>query len=164
MYLNHPLVPGFPLTLRYGEERDRVFLADVFAEVWAVIPEIDRSAILTRGYGRVDVDVSERPGVQGSADMGGDIHLGRAAVDTYPQNVVVHLVARELARKVDDFSKPKPVALPKELDRDAKRRITTILRRWRFPARAIPEPTPADKERIRANLAQAARGESQDDL
>ena len=27
MYLNHPLVPGFPITLRYGEERDRVFLA-----------------------------------------------------------------------------------------------------------------------------------------
>ena len=30
MNLRHSLVPGCPITLRYGEERDRDFLAGIF--------------------------------------------------------------------------------------------------------------------------------------
>jgi len=153
MYLNHSLVPGFPLTLRYGEERDRALLADVFTEVWAEIPEGDRSAILARGYGCVTVDVLEKHGFQGLADMGGDIRLSRTEVDTYPHNVVAHIVARELAHKVDDFSHPSPVARLKEPRQEAKRRVVSILERWGYPARAKPQYTPADEERIRANAA-----------
>jgi len=150
MYLNQPLVPDFPLTLRYGEERDRFFLADIFAEVWAGIPEADRTAILARGYGCVTVDVLEKHGFQGLVDMGGDIRLSRAELDTYPRNVVAHIVARELAHKVDDFSHPSPVARLKEPRQDAKRRVISILDRWGYPARAKPDYTPADEERIRA--------------
>ncbi len=57
MYLNHPLVPGCSITLRYGEERDCGYLTGVFAEVWARIPDKDRAAILSRGYGQIAVDV-----------------------------------------------------------------------------------------------------------
>lgn len=164
MYLNHPLVPGFPFTLRYGEERDRAFLAEVFTEVWAEIPEADRAAILARGYGRVDVDVMEKQEVHGPADVGGDVLLRRNAVDSYPYNVVVHLVAREMARKVDDFTKPKQLSRPREPREEANRRVVAILQRWGYPARAKPEYTPADEERIRANRAQARPEESRDNL
>lgn len=151
MYLNHRLVPDFPLTLRSGEERDRDFLAGVFTEVWAGIPEIDRTAILARGYGQITVDVLETQGFQGLADMSGDIRLHRSKVDTYPRNIVAHFVARELAHKVDDFYHPSPVARLKEPREEAKRRVITILQRWGYPARAKPEHTPADEQRFRAN-------------
>ena len=122
-------------------------MAEIFTEVWADIPEIDRSAILARGYGRVDVDVLEKGAIRGPADRGGDIPLDRAAVDTYPRNVVLHLVARDLARKVDDFiSKPKSVTRRKKPDRDTRRRIITILERWGYLARVEPEYTPADED------------------
>ncbi len=150
MYLNHPLVSGFPLTLRYGEERDRLFLADIFAEVWAGIPETEQTAILARGYGCVTVDVLEKHGFEGLADMGGEIRLSRAQIDTYPRNVVAHIVARQLAHKVDDYSHPNPVARLKEPRQDAKRRVVSILQRWGYPPRAKPEYTPADEERFRA--------------
>ena len=83
MYLNHTLVSGFPLTLRYGEERDRDYLADIFAEVWAEIPENDRSAILSRGYGRIVVDVLGRQDLAGVSNTGGDFRLKRRIVDTF---------------------------------------------------------------------------------
>ena len=148
MYLNEPLVPGFPLTLRYGEERDRRFLSGVFTEVWEGIPDTERNAILTRGYGRITVDVLEIDGYQGPVDQGGDIRLSRDKIDSYPRNVVVHIVARELAHKVDDFFHPNPAARLKEHRQDAKRRVLSILARWGYPARAKPEFTAADEERI----------------
>ncbi len=61
MYLNYQLVPGFPITLRNGEERDCEYLASVFSEVWTGIPDKDRAAILARGYGCVTVDVRRKP-------------------------------------------------------------------------------------------------------
>jgi hypothetical protein len=146
MYLNHPLVPGFPLTLRYGEERDRDFLVDIFAEVWEGIPEDDRTAILTRGYGKVTVDVLE---TEGPAETSGDIRLIRGKIDSYPRNVVAHIVARELAHKVDDFSHPRHAARVTEPRLEAKRRVLAILQRWGYPPRAKPVNTPADEERIR---------------
>jgi hypothetical protein len=151
MYLNHPLVPGFPLTLRYGEERDRDFLADVFTDVWEGIPEADRTAILTRGYGQVTVDVLETGGYHGPSDMAGDIRLNRVKIDSYPRNIVAHIVARELAHKVDDFVHPRPAARVDEPRQDAKRRVLAILHRWGYPPRAKAVMTPADEERIRAN-------------
>jgi len=155
MYLNHPLVPRFQITLREGEERDREFLASVFTEVWEGIPEKDQTAILARGYGCVTVDVLEiNDGFQGVPDLGGDIRLNRAKVDGYPRNVVAHFVARELAHKVDDFHHPNPVARLKEPRVEAKRRVVSILHRWGYPARVRPVFSPSDEERIRANLGE----------
>ncbi len=151
MYLNHPLVPGFPLTLRCGEERDRDFLASVFTAVWTGIPDSDQTAILARGYGQITVDVLEIEGFDRLVDMSGDIRLSRAKVDGYPRNVVAHFVARELAHKVDDFHHPNPVARLKEPREEAKRRVVSILQRWGYPLRAKPEYTPEDEQRIRAN-------------
>ena len=48
-------------------------------------PGNEQSAILARGYGCVNVDVLEKHGFEGLADMGGDIRLSRAKIDTYPQ-------------------------------------------------------------------------------
>ncbi len=162
MYLNHPLVPDFPITLRYGEERDRLFLAEVFAEVWAGIPEIEQAAILARGYGCVTVDVLEKHGFEGFADMGAEIRLSRTKLDAYPRNVVAHLLAHELAHRVDDYFHPSPVARLKEPRDDAKRRVVAILERWGYPPRATPEFTAADKERIRANSPPRTRKASRD--
>ena len=148
MYLNHPLVPGVPLSLRYGEERDREFLAEVFTHVWKGIPEIDQAAILTRGYGRIDVDIVESLPRGILENKGGDLLLIRDKVDSYPRNVVTHLVARELARKVDYYTKPKLVVVPKEPTQDTKRRVVAILERWGYAARVEPVFTPADEERI----------------
>ena len=106
MYLNHPLVSGFPLTLRYGEERDRDYLAAIFSEVWAEIPEKDRSAILSRGYGHVAVDVLDRHDFVGRSEAGGDIGLGASKVDSFPRKALRHLVAHELAHKVDEVEYP----------------------------------------------------------
>jgi hypothetical protein len=148
MYLNHTLVPGFPLTLRYAEERDRDFLTEVFSEVWEGIPETDRNAILTRGYGHLTVDILQADGHRAGVDMSSEIRLSRVKIDSYPRNVVIHMVARELAHKVDGFFHPTPPALAKELRQDAKRRVLSILQRWGYPARAKPVHTPADQARI----------------
>ena len=85
MYLNHPLVPGFALTLRYGEERDREYLATIFAEIWAEIPDNERAAILSRGYGDIVVDVLDKQGFEGLSNTGGDFRLKRSVVDLYPR-------------------------------------------------------------------------------
>ena len=154
MYLNHQLVPGFPITLRYGEERDRDFLADIFTEVWGGIPELDRTAILARGYGCVTVDVVEMAAVHRTTEMGGEIRLARTAADTYPRNVAVHLVARELAHKVDEFVHPKPLVQRREPLQNARQRVAAILDRWGYPAKAGPQTTAADEARIRANRAE----------
>ena len=90
MYLNHSLVPGFPLTLRDGEERDRDFLSDVFTDVWERIPEKDRAAILARGYGQVAVDVLDIDILREQVDTTGNIHLNRTKVDNSPRNIVAH--------------------------------------------------------------------------
>jgi hypothetical protein len=153
MYLNHPLVPDSPITLRYGEERDGNFLAKIFTEVWEEIPQLDRSAILARGYGDIQVDVSESRTSHPAAASRKDIRLPRAAIDTYPRNVIAHLVAHELARKVDDYVHANPAALQRESRRNVSRRVETILERWGYPLKATPEFTPADNVRIRANLA-----------
>jgi len=153
MYLNYPLVPDFPITLREGEDRDKEFLAAIFTEVWLNIPDLEQAAILARGYGRVNVDILEKDGFQGLVDMSGDIRIGRAAVDTYTRNVMLHLVAREFAHKVDDYFHPSPVARLKEPRLEAKKRVAIILERWGYPLRAKPEYTPADVVRIRANRA-----------
>ena len=135
MYLNHPLVPGFPLTLRTGEERDREFLAGVFAEVWADIPEIDRTAILARGYGNITVDVVAKDATHGTAEIDGDIRLSREKIDHYPRNVVAaHIVARELAHKVDDFQHRNPAARVNEPREEAKRRVLLHPRSMGLPA------------------------------
>ena len=162
MYINHQLVPGFPITLRYGEERDRDFLTEVFTEVWEGVPELDRTAILARGYGRITVDVLDMEPVHHSTDMGGEIRLTRAAVDTYPRNVAVHLVARELAHKVDEVIHPRPAVQRIEPLQNARQRVATILDRWGYPPKAEPEIKPEDEERIRADLAHAKAGEPQD--
>jgi hypothetical protein len=150
MYLNHPLVPDFPLTLRYGEDRDREYLSDIFAEVWADIPQNDRSAILSRGYGRVVVDVLSKQGFEGVANTGADFRLKRAMVDAYPRGALLHLVAQKLAQKVDDFSNTSRTTLQNEPRGLVKRRIATILERWGYPSKATMEYTPADEIRMRA--------------
>ncbi len=162
MYLNHPLVPGFPLTLRYGEERDRDFLADIVAQVWAGIPEDEQTAILARGYGRIDIDVLEPRGDLEPVQMGGEIPLSRVKVDAYPRNVVAHIVAREFARKVDDYSRPKSAIRSRDQREEVNRRLVKILQRWGYPARAKPEFTAADEERIQANRVYTALGRSRD--
>ena len=146
MYLNHPLVPDFPVTLRSGEERDRDFLADVFTEVWAGIPETDRTAILARGYGRVIVDVLETDGFHGLVDMSGEIRLSRRQSGQLPAQHRGPLRSRELGHKVDDFHHPNPVARLKEPREEAKRRVISILERWGYPPRARPEYTAADED------------------
>jgi hypothetical protein len=152
MYLNHPLVPGFPFTLRYGEERDREYLAAIFTEVWAEIPDGDRSAILSRGYGDIVVDVLDRQGFEGLSNTGGDFRLKRNVVDTYPRRALLYLVAQKLAQKVVDFSYPNLVARQNEPRGTAKRRLATILERWGYPAKPRIEYTRADEDRIRAIL------------
>jgi len=164
MYLNHQLVPGFPITLRYAEERDRDFLAEIFTEVWARIPETDRTAVLARGYGQITVDVVEVAGnLHPIMEMGGGIALIRAAVDTYPRNLLVHLAARELAFKVDDYIHPKTLTRRKNPRHNIRQRVATILERWGYPAKAEPELTRADEFRIRANSAFSKTGDDRDD-
>ena len=162
MYLNHPLVAGFPITLRSGEERDREFLASVFLEVWVGIPETDRSAILSRGYGQIAVDIVTREDLIGLSEAGEGIRLKRWKVDTYPRTALLHLVAREMALKVDDVEFPNFVVRRTEPHRNMERRIITILGRWGYPAKAKMEITPADEVRIRANRAEAAAAKSPD--
>ena len=78
--------------------------------------------------------------------------------------MLVHLVAREFTRKVDDYSKPKTTTrIRKGSGQDAKRRMVATLERWGYPARALPKYTFLDKNRIRADLAAAAFDEPQDD-
>ena len=149
MYLNHPLVGDFPITLRYAEERDRDFLTAIFAEVWTEIPQKDRTAILARGYGRIDVDVIDFRNFSGPAELGGEIRLNRHNIDTNPRSAIVYRVAQEFARKVDDFTHPDIVARIKEQRGDAARRIAAILKRWGYPAKATTEFTPADDDRLR---------------
>ncbi len=153
MYLNHTLVPGYPITLRYGEERDRDYLGTIFAEVWAEVPENDRTAILSRGYGHIVVDVLGRQDIVGVSNTGSDFRLKRRVVDTYPRQALLHLVAQRLAEKVDDFVHPNMVARKNEPRGIARRRIATILQRWGYPAKADKtEFTPADEARIQAAL------------
>jgi hypothetical protein len=151
--------------LRYGEERDRDYLAVIFTEVWAGIPEKDRAAILSRGYGQIAVDVlrKDRRDFKTRFDTSGDIRLKRSAVDMKPRKALVHLVAREFAHKVDDIDYPDFVARRSEPPTNAKRRVVAILERWGYPAKETREYTPADKERMRANLATATDEASQDD-
>ena len=79
--------------------------------------------------------------------------LSRIAVDTFPRNVLVHFVARDLAKKVDDFEYPKVIAGQKVPRQNARQRIISVLERWGYPARVEPELTRADELRIQANLA-----------
>jgi hypothetical protein len=152
MYLNHPLVPGFPLTLRYGEERDRDYLATVFTEVWSEISDNDRTAILSRGYGDIVVDVLDKKGFEGLSNTGGDFRLKRTVVDTYPRNALLYLVAHRLAQKVVDFSFPNRISRQNEPRGTTKRRLATILERWGYPAKPKMEYTQADEDRIRTTL------------
>ena len=83
------------------EERDRDFLAGVFSEVWATIPEEDKTAILSRGFGQgITVDVwgpDTMQGFDGLSDKGGDIWLNRTAVDFHSRASLIRLAAHELA-------------------------------------------------------------------
>ena len=158
MYLNHPLVPGFPLTLRYGEERDRVFLADVFAEVWAEIPESDRAAILARGYGQSHRRCPGKTSGFGGSWIWAVIFSSPRRNRYLPHNVVAGMVAREFAHEVDDFFHPNPVARLKEPRQDAKRRVVRSFSGGAFrpgQSRSIPQ---ADQEQIRASPERTARG------
>ncbi len=155
MYLNHPLVSGFPLTLRQGDERDREYVSAVFAEVWAEIPESDRVAILSRGYGSLAIDILGSREFDGPSDQGGEIRLKRSVVDTYPRKALVNLVARELAYKVDNMENPHLVARLKKPRQNAQRRVASILERWGFPPHEKMVYTPADEERIKASRAAA---------
>ena len=150
MYLNHPLVPDSPITLRYGEERDRDYLAGIFSEVWKVIPAHDQAAILKRGYGHVVVDVLSKRDYNGLTNTGGDFRLKRTVVDSYPRRSLVYLVAQRLAVKVDDCFHPNPTVRQNEPRGLAKRRIATILERWGYPLKPRMQYTRADDERIRA--------------
>jgi hypothetical protein len=152
MYLNHPLVPGFALTLRYGEERDREYLATIFAEIWAEIPDNERAAILSRGYGDIVVDVLDKQGFEGLSNTGGDFRLKRSVVDLYPRSALVYLVAHRLAEKVVDFFYPNLVARQNEPRGIARRRLASILERWGYPAKPKMEYSPADEIRLRAAL------------
>jgi hypothetical protein len=150
MYLNHPLVPDFPITLRYGEERDCEYLAGIFSEVWKAIPSHDQSEILKRGYGRVVVDVLSKRDFYGVANTGGDFRVKRTVVDSYPRKALLYHVAHKLAVKVDDCFHPNPTVRENEPRGLAKRRIATILERWGYPLKPRMEFTRADEERIRA--------------
>ena len=162
MYLNHQLVPGFPITLRYGEERDRDYLAEIFTEVWAEIPELDRTAILARGYGHITVDVLEMAGaLHPVVEMGGDIGLIRAAVDTYPRDLAVLLVARQLAHKVDDFAHPKSLIRRKKPRHSTRQRVAAILERWGYTVRTEPEPVQDDDARMKSDPADVKSDESE---
>ncbi|MEI8372749.1 MAG: hypothetical protein WCJ35_07935 [Planctomycetota bacterium] len=152
MYLNHELVTGFPLTLRYGEERDRDYLALIFTEVWGEIPEKNRLEILSRGYGHVAVDVLNVQDFKGHANKDGDIRLPRTMVDFYSRSRMVHVVAHELARLLDEFDHPD-FFVEKKLCQNMERRIATILELWGHPAKATIGYTQADEARIRANRA-----------
>jgi hypothetical protein len=161
MYLNHQLVPGFQIVLRNGEERDREYLASVFTEVWAGIPEKDRAAILGRSYGRITVDVQK--GAAKLRHMAGKtegLELSRILVDTSPRNVLIHFVARDFAGRVHDFVTTKAIAHQTEPRQNAKRRIISILERWGYPRKVHPELTPADELRIQANQAAVQREQS----
>ena len=160
MYLNYQLVPGFQIILRNGEERDCEYLASVFSEVWTGIPDQDRAAILSRGYGHITVDIQRKArrrrmklDYPQELKQAGDMGLSRIAVDTFPRNVLVHFVARDFAKKVDDFEYPKTIAGRKPPHQNARQRLVSILERWGYPARAEPELTRADELRIQANMA-----------
>lgn len=161
MYLNYQFVPDFQIILRNGEERDCEYLASVFTEVWAGIPEKDRAAILARSYGRIMVDVQK-----GAAKLrrvlgkGGELELSRTLVDTAPRNVLIHFVACDFAGKVHDFVSAKAIARQAEPRQNAKQRIFSILERWGYPSKVQPEFTRADELRIRANLAAMQRERS----
>jgi len=151
MYLNQQLVADFPITLRYGEERDRDYLVAIFSEVWGEIPENNRSAILSRGYGHIDVDVLDIQGTKGLPSKSGEIRLKRVTVDSYPRSRVVYIVAHQFARLLDEFENPNLVVRKKEPYRNTGRRIVTILERWGYVETEM-EYTPADTLRIRAIL------------
>jgi hypothetical protein len=156
MYLNHPLVPGFPIFLRRGQERDREFLTEAFIEVWAMVPEKDRAAILARGYGRIDVDILNVTDFMRPSEVSGEIRIKRSAVDTYSRDRIVYLVARELARKVEEYTRPDFLVLLNEPRRSGAHRVATIMHHWGITKKPGLELTPADEARVRANLALAA--------
>ena len=152
MYLNYPLVPNFPITLRYGEERDRDYLAGIFRELWAKIPAYDQESLLTRGYGQIDVDIVSNKDFNKLSNSGGNFFVKRGIVDSYPRESLLYHVAHKLAVKVDDIFHPNPAVRQNEPRGTAKRRITTILERRGYPpSKPKLEYTQADEERIRAN-------------
>ena len=136
----------------YGEERDREYLATIFAEIWAEIPDNERAAILSRGYGDIVVDVLDKQGFEGLSNTGGDFRLKRSVVDLYPRSALVYLVAHRLAEKVVDFFYPNLVARQNEPRGIARRRLASILERWGYPAKPKMEYSPADEIRLRAAL------------
>ena len=152
MYLNHPLVPGFALTLRYGEERDREYLSTVFSEIWAEIRNNERAAILSRGYGNIVVDVLDKEGFEGLSNTGGDFRLKRSVVDLYPRKALLYLVAYRLAQRVVDFFYPNVATRQNETRGITRRRLASVLERWGYAAKPKMEYTPADEIRIRAAL------------
>jgi len=169
MNLRHRVATDCPITLRSGEERDRDFLAGIFTDVWAAIPEEDKTAILSRGFGQgITVDVwgpDTMQGFDGLSDKGGDIWLNRTAVDFHSRASLIRLAAHELAHKVDDaaqFAKVDLLEQPAKAEafiarmseprRNTERRVATILKRWGYPAKAKSKPTQADKDRAWANM------------
>ena len=95
MNLRHQVAPDCPITLRSGEERDRDFLAGIFSEVWATIPDEDKAAILSRGFDiGIIVDVYPHEAMQGFDGLssnGGDIALNRTAVDFHSRASLIRL-------------------------------------------------------------------------
>jgi hypothetical protein len=161
MYLNHQVVPNYALTLRNGEERDLAYLADILGEVWERIRVQERTAILARGYGRIDVDVMDARPFRKVAQASSEIRLKRNAVDSYSRADLAYIVAREFARKLDEFEHPNIV--PKgDVRRAADRRIVQTLERWGYPPELMMQFTPADKERIRSIGAEANAGKPQE--
>ena len=165
MNRRYQLVADCPITLRNGaEERDREFLAGIFTEVWATIPDEDKAAIRAQAYGRPDgitIDVmpaDHMEGFDGLSKPGGDIWLSRNPVDYFPRASVLRIAAHELAHKVDDAAHAVTIARLSEARRNAERRVATILNRWGYPTKVQPgEPTQADNERIGANLRAKAQ-------
>ncbi len=132
MLLKHPLVPGF-VSLRHGEERDRQYLAGIFSEVWAAIPAADQWEIRLRGAGKLVVDVLAVVGkpsraLDGASNIGGWIGLQRRAVDSYSRRKVLHIVAHELAHKLDDATS----GCGRELSA-CEHQVEQILERWGLP-------------------------------
>jgi hypothetical protein len=161
MYLNHPLVPGFPLTLREGEERDRDYLAGVFSEVWTIIPENEQTAILSRGYGQITVDVLDIPATGSPSGRGAEIRLPRAAIDTFARKDLVYFLAHEFALRLDDYDHPDLVVQLKRRRRKIERRAGVILQRWGFLTGAKAEYTAEDKQRIQSILGKFPPDESE---
>ena len=142
MNLHHQLVPGCPITLRYGEERDRDFLAGIFTEVWATIPDEDKAAILSRALDRgIAVDVlppQAMRGFDGLSDMGGDIRRKSPLCGLLLARLSGSHRSPRTGAQAGRCIPPHHYCATSRAPPKRRCRVATILKRWGYPA--LPKP------------------------